>query len=119
MPKLEVLEIWNATFTYGGEFPGKDWEGAACAFKYVYSSKTPKITFTSNWFREKPHAFGNDMEYCWANLPRHGPGNQLTIAIEGLPGASSWIKHSRNAMRMLDVRGFRVNNSSSNINNPR
>ena len=43
MPKLEVLEIWNATFTYGAKDPANRWEGAACIFQYVYSSKKPKI----------------------------------------------------------------------------
>jgi hypothetical protein len=106
MPKLEVLEIWDATFTYGGKALAKDWEGAACVFQYVYSSKKPKITFASNWFRKDvPYELGNNMEYCWANLPRHGPGNQLTIAIKELPGKPSWIKHHGSAMTILGVQG--------------
>jgi hypothetical protein len=113
MPKLEVLEIWDATFTYGGEVSANRWDGAACIFQYVYSSKKPKITFGSNWFRTGvPHALGNSMEYCWANLPRHGPGNQLTIAIEELPGRPSWIKHHSVAMTILGVQGHALHTLS-------
>jgi hypothetical protein len=86
--------------------PGEPLGGAACIFQYVYISKKPEITFASNWFgTDVPHALGNSMEYCWANLPRHGPGTQLTIAIKGLPGRPSWIKHHSVAMTILGVQG--------------
>ncbi|RDL40524.1 uncharacterized protein BP5553_00503 [Venustampulla echinocandica] len=106
MPKLEVLEIWNATLTYDSEPLTKDEKGAACVFQYVYSSKSPKITFASTWFRENlEYVLGSNMEYCWANLPRHGPGNQLTIVIGVLSRRPSWFKHHDSAMTLLGVRG--------------
>ena len=106
MPKLEVLEIWNATYTYGGEVLANDQRvGATCVFRYVYSSKKPKITFASNWFGTRktvPLMLGSDMEYCWTNLPRHGPGNPLTIAVEDLPGRPSCHE---DAITTLQLRG--------------
>jgi hypothetical protein len=43
MPKLEVLEIWTATFTYGGKDPANRWEGLLVSSNTCTSAKSRRL----------------------------------------------------------------------------
>jgi len=80
MPKLEVLEVWNATLE-DGDPTRKGRPGFASVFRYEHRHQKPTITYAGNSIRLHrivSEVLQGDVGSCCANLPRHGSGNQLT-----------------------------------------
>lgn len=106
MPKLEVLEIWNATLKDGDPtVTGRP--GVASVFRYEYKNQKPTITFSSNsiWLHKiVSEVLQGDVGSCWENLRRHESGNQLTYTFEKIRGMD-WCRTYPSVMEHLKLQG--------------
>ncbi|TVY56604.1 hypothetical protein LCER1_G001741 [Lachnellula cervina] len=106
MPKLEVLEIWNATLKDGDPtVTGRP--GIASVFRYEYKNQKPTITFSSNsiWLHKiVSEVLQGDVGSCWKNLLRHASGIQLTYTFEKIRGMD-WCRTYPSVMEHLKLQG--------------
>ncbi|TVY33901.1 hypothetical protein LSUB1_G007075 [Lachnellula subtilissima] len=106
MPKLEVLEIWNATLKDGD--PTKTGRpGTASVFRYEYKNKNPTITFSTNsvWLHKiVSEVLQGHVGSCWENLLRHKSGIQLTYTFEKIRGMD-WCRTYPSVMEHLKLQG--------------
>jgi hypothetical protein len=106
MPKLEVLEIWNATLI-DGDPTVRGRPGTASVFRYEYKNQKSTITFSSNsvWLHKiVSEVLQGDVGMFWENLPRHGSGNQLTYTYEKIR-KMDWCRTYPSVMERLKLQG--------------
>ncbi|KAK0127879.1 hypothetical protein ONS96_007379 [Cadophora gregata f. sp. sojae] len=106
MPKLEVLEIWNATLK-DGDPTVRGRPGVAAVFRYEYKDRKPTITFSSNsiWLHKiVSEMLQGDVGSCWENLPRHNSGDHLTYTFEKIRGMD-WCRSYPIVMERLKLQG--------------
>lgn len=88
MPKLELMELWNAA------------AGNVCIFRYKYNAGVPLITWSNNWSPRRRFELDDGVIWHWSNLPRlqTNPRCSITVKVDWIPwsgnegnASTSWI----------------------------